>query len=688
MHPVATAMLTDAFEQSAHELVESGMNEAAARGASQKDIAKSGIKALFDARGPLMTLVRAVPGWTYPIMTSAVAAVLSKTSFIDNILPGNNSFREAKFIMKQIAPALVIGAGSGLRDALAKVDEAVDAVRSDPNTPDADLDKAWDWVVVSYLMRGRVFAPARSGGAIRRGSDNVPIVNDPDWVSYKGMWDSTHKATTKQVSGGKGQKPQTVPVPAEAFPYELLKLEEAIAGGWLSQATPTDLAAIRAMLPKQPQEWWEQVGSDVRRMFLLISRSVRQGTSLQYTLREDLVKDVVDKKGIPFLRDLATFYNPRATADDRFLSEDLEDLLAAFDTALGSELTAWNKIQRRVSQVWNGRGSLSAYTRAWLYSLFGLMIFLNLASVALFLSAFLGLIAGSLMPYDEPVTFLGTTYAEPKWLAAGLLLGGGITIIVMLFTLRVWQRILAPIFVGIFKAPAEYLAEFGWRFTFMLLPLFAFVIGALLMESSITVRVVIVALAGMSISSGMGMKVAEMFGSARLLTYRGAKWGGIVVLAILALDWAIRVRMPQIVWGGISSAAKYVWPFFHNQWGAMFGLFVLVMAIGMIALRLFYRSRTETATHRYVVRERHGMATFILFLLAIGIAVTIPWFAKRHWEYDPFPKADTAVTVPATPPVPAVVPSRPTAPSHAHAHSGELDCNLLSPAGKAAYDCP
>lgn len=714
MSDFARTLIGEGIEQRFHEVVERTFREAADQGNSGKTIFSRVLKAVAKPNGLVMTFARTMPGFSLPVMGAAIAYILERSRIVDALLPGDSrsAVRHARALLKTASGSAIIGALSGIRDAAVMdtaetdraIDRAIDEIISEPGTPDEELTLEWDKVAVTYLMPDRAFPVARDGGSIRYGSDGVPVVNSADWARYKAMWDSTHKPTTKQVSGGKGKKSTTQVVPAEHFPFQLLRFEDAVAQGCFDQATPADLDAIRAMMPSKPVEWWDEVGREVRRMFLLISRSVRQGTALQYAMREDHIEDVIGKKGIPFLKDLAAFYNPRATADNRLTPEDLEDLIAAFDVALGSELTSWNKLQRRVSQIWSGRGSLSAFAKACLYSIFGLVVFFNLASVALFLTAIVGIIVGAFMPYEGPWSFFGTVYAQPNWLAAGLMFVGGIVITVMLFPLRIWQRVLAPFFVGILRAPSEYLAEFGWRFTFALLPLFAFVIGALLMESSITVRVVIVTLVCMGISGGMGRKVARQFASAELLTFRAARYEGIVIIAILALDWVIRNAPFSMIGNWIVDKVGQVSPYFNNQWVASFVLFWALFIPLLLLVRWVYRLKSEGAINRFVLQQRHGFATFLVFIVfitAAAIAVAVPWFASTRREFDPLgpsKPAAASTTAPAAPTSPAtvIIPQFTTAPARTRTHSrartrtpvGELDCNRLSPPGKVAYGCP
>jgi hypothetical protein len=707
MHPFLKTMLSDAAEQAVHKTIEAGMVNAANRGESEKDIAKSGLKAVFSDTGQVMSLVRLIPSWSYSLLTSALAATLTKTSFLDKILPGDTRYKPVKDLIKAVAPAIIIGAGTGVHDALSRIDEEIDKLPGSTlpsGATDPDINKVVLW---PDRFPNRFFVPKVENGALRRYPDNVPVILDRDWIAEKAVWDAGNKTTTK--TEGSGKNARKISVPARPVPFVMATLGEALEfigeQGLITSAVVEELKAMH----KAPAGFWEKAGQDVIDFYITLGNSIKQAplsTQIQWV---DLAEDTVNKPDvIPFLQRLAKVHMPSAlsiqgTGIKRFPPETVQHIVDTFDIALGSELNAWNKFQRRVSQIWKGRSGLGLCAKVLLYLLFGGLIVLNIATGVLFIFSLAGIIIGAFMPYDGQWAFFGTIY-ETKWVAAGLLLGGGLIITVILVTLRFWQMLLAPIFVRMFNASRDYLVEVGWRFTFMLTPFFAFVIGAL-MESSITVRMVIMALVGIGIGNSSGMKGAGRPLAAARMFFLSARFGWVGILGILAIDWAIRAQWPQIAWSGIAFAAKYVWPFLHSQGVASATIFLVVLLPGVWALRLIYRTKSEDAVNRFVTQHAVPFIwNLCVFLMAVGLAWYLPWVVKTRYEHDPFSTKSSSATVttttvapatpsasvvatplpPATSPAPTVVTRRPSPTTHS-SHSGELDPNRLSKHGKQVY---
>ncbi|MBI5369881.1 hypothetical protein HZA85_01670 [Candidatus Uhrbacteria bacterium] len=665
MNEFLRLMAEEAAEQAVHQHLERELTEGAGAGESGKAIAKRSLKGIFGAAGPVMALARTMPGFTLPLAGSAVAALLKKSDFVERILPGDTRpvVREAKLLLKEVGPHALLGVFTGYADAASQIDREVDAARSDPGVADADANQTLDWVVVSRLVPGKIFVPARdSDGKIRVGADQVPVILDPTWALYKSVWDDTHKATTKQVGGGKGQQPRTERVPAESFPHEVLKLAEAIAQmGDTQRVSAVELKILEGLLRK-PAEWWEAVGPEVRRFFLLISRSVRQGTALQYALREDIVKDVVDKKGVPFLRTLAEYYNPRATPEDRFNPEDLDDIIAAFDTALGAELTLWHKALRGASSAWHNRGAMSGTLKALLYgSAVGIVVF-NLATVVMFLTAFWWM--------------LSSLFSAPSMYHSLRAIICATVLIIMFFTLRIWQRLLHPLVVSVLGWPADWLAEFGWRFTFMLMPAYLIALGLIPeVGVSLSARVVILGLAFVGVCIGMGFKVAGAPAKAQLLALRGAQYGWLVTIGIIAADWMIRHGWPQAVWGATVAAWGASLSFLGtHQWVASAVLFTLVYLPGYWLVRRLAQTRVQSGSILNVTQGSNPLVGHLaVFLCALMVAVSVPWFVGHH-TMDPF-----ATTPPTS--------SSARSASKPHTHTNGVDCAALSYEGRQAFGC-
>ncbi|MBM5789767.1 hypothetical protein FJZ23_01635 [Candidatus Parcubacteria bacterium] len=679
-------LLGEQIEKEIQKAIGEGMREALASGASQKRVARAGLQAILHAASPVFVAAQALPGFTIPLFMTSLASKLERSGFLDNILPGDDRFREAKVLLREAAKGLTIGTGKGLGEALSKVDESLDRIRSDETVSEGDQKEKLDWVAVSCELPGRIFPVARdSAGEVRRENGRLVILH-PDWVAAKAIWDRSHKATTRTIHGGKNQPPRTEQVQAEPFPEQLLPLPDALAqmGGNIS---PQDFAVLQNLLKRSP-EWWESIGGDVRRFFLMIGRSIRQGSPLDYTLREDIIKDVVERASATMLQDLAAFYNPRAVSG-RFGENDLEDILASFDALLGAELTPWNRMQRGAARAWRNRKRLPKSAKAWVWTSFLGFVAVNIACIMLFLGSFLAIVVGALMPY---------TSIEDAWFAAGLLGVGGAVIVVLLFTLRIWQKVLHPMVSRMFQVSADFLSEFGWRFSFMLMPIFLFVIGAILLQTSVTARVVILALAFVSVSIGMGYKAADAPAKARLLTLWGAQYGWLSMLAIMGMDYVIRTGWHERLWVWGSQARTSLWQFlFDHPFVYSVLLFFLTFLPLLWAMKRTARRQGLLEGQPVIIQGAYGWRAFLAFLAALLIAVSVPWFKPGAPKIDPFAlfqakgassaKADAASEPPPTPSAPA---KKASAPRHAPElpHSGALDCAELSFEGRRAAGCP
>lgn len=678
-------MFKEAAEAVVHETMADAVRSAAAAGESDKSIAKRVLKALADPNGPVMTFAQSLPGFALPILGAALAHLLGKSGFVDKILPDDArpAVRQAKFIIKTVGPGVLIGALSGLRDAAQDIDREIDKVRSDSTIADDQAVKGLDWVVMSQLMPGRIFVPGRdSDGNVRYGRDGVPIVLNPDWTSYKAMWDSTHKSTTRQVSGGKGKPPRTVTDPADAFPWELLKLSEAVARvGDTGAIASADLEQLK-VLTAPSKSWGSKLSPRAHRWLFALALTRSRQDPMAQTESEDFFKDLPGKADIALIEDIAERQEASILPDSSLPQAEYETAISYIDSFLGAELTWQNKLLRLGSRIWRGRGRMNPTFRNVLVGIGWATVIFNVLQVALFLLAFWWMIK--------------SMFSEPSWFHAMRTIGSATVIIVMLFTLRIWQRLGSPIFVGLLKMPTEYLAEFGWKFTFILLPVY--IIGfALIPEIGISMiaRVLILMLAFVSLCRGMGYKSAGVPAKAQLLAIKGADYGWLVAIGIVAIDWMVRQAWPSATGGWIAGVASIVWLHINaNQWVASALLFALVFFPGMLLVRRMYRSRSVTATTVTITQHRHGFATLLVFLIALIVAISVPWFSKTRHEYDPLAVKSSAASTTASPVAPVTIdtpaPTTSTSrrSSHGHTHSGQIDCDRLSDAGKVAYGCP
>lgn len=706
MSDLKSAILHEASEAFVHEKVADEIRAAAALGENDKRIAARVLKFMADPNKPLLMIARKF-NVALPIAGTAFSYLLGSTNFLDMVLPHDTRpvVKQAKYLLRTAGPGIIIGALSGVVDAAKDIDREIDKVRSDPWTPSDQRNKSLDSVAWTRLLKDQVFAMARnSDGSIRPcdinkpiSSGGVPIVNNPTWVAYKAMWDETHKATTRQIPGGKGQQSRSEKVDAEPFPFEIITLEDAVARiGANLRIDPSDMEMVKGLLAK-PKDWWTSAGADVMQLFIILGASIGHGSSLQADAYVDLIKDVVGKEGVPFLQRIASEYNPQAI-NGRFTPDVLRSIINSFRIALGSSLEFWNRVKLFAVDTWTDRGQIPLKARIWMKTLLAFVIIANLLIIVLFLGSFFAVMFGALMPYDRPVAnpLTGTFYLEPGWLAAALMTVGSAVIIVLLFTLRIAQAILHPLAVRVLNAQSEWLAEFGWRFTFMLVPVLIFDIGALFLESSVSARVLCIALALMGIAIGMGYKVLAssahadwQLEDARIRAYKllrnGVRFGWLIMLCILLADYALRHAWHAIVFGGVQAASSPVWDFLINKHVLAIVLRFLIAAV-VITLAV-------VAMERWV-----GKSNFIRFMAAVCILTVMffPWLNDAlAGKYASTSTTSSSST--SSPTVPQSTPVTPSSKSKGKSsgqvskpanNSADIDCDAVSPRRARLANCP
>ncbi len=659
-------LFKEAGEAVAHELVGNEIRAAAAAGESDVGIAGRVLKALANPAGPMMTFARVMPGFALPLAGVAIGHLLSKTDFLDNVLPDDARpvVRQAKALLKTAGPGIIVGALSGYRDAAEDIDRELAKVRSEAGVPVDRRTGTLDTVAWTRLFPQRIFVIARDTAGNFRFENGVPVVNDPDLISMKGLWDETHRPGTREE--GEGRNRRRVNVPGVPFPLEPLSFEEAVARtGGRPVISSKDMAELMRRLEK-PKEWMEQAGPDVRTLLLNLACSLRALDPLGYDLAEDHIKDIVGKGSIPFLKDVAARFNPRAVGG-RFSRDDVDDLLAAFDTALGSELTASNKMRRWIRNRWNQVGTfpvwLKMIARFAIVLLLAGMTFTGMAVIYLFLSSFWWVIQGAFMPYDviyqTPQTFGPFQFYDSRWLAAALMGVGGSVIVVLLFTLRIPQRIFQPILGRLFNLREDWLAEFGWRFTALFIPVFIFVIAALLFRSSVAARVICLAFSFLGLAILKGLKVVAYNARSDWMREKvdikiddialaGVLRGWLILFAILGIDFAYRQWVASatgaadpLVTGtvqAVGSSATSIWAFLGSK-------HVLAIAVRFILAAL-------TAALVIV-----GVKRLITTVWPIGVVLAVlvmlvtfyPWLGMPDGKYVPFADKPAATTTSKAP---------------------------------------
>lgn len=657
-------MAGEAAEQAMHEAIANGMHEAHARGESQKEVAKSGLRAVLAHGSPMMRFAQ-THSWSIPWVMRAIGVAFKRADFVDKLLPGDDRFREARFLMKEVAPHLIIGTGSGMREALSKVDETLDATRSDTGVPTDAQNKSVDWVVVSSEMPGRFFVPSRdSAGNIRREGDpasGVPIVNHRDWGMVKAVWDRTHKATTRQVGGGRGAPPRTERVQAEPFPFQILTLPEALSQAGEAMSA-SDVEAIKAML-KKPASWGATLTDRAKDVLLALATTRARKSALSQTLTEDFFKDLPGKGDVALIEHLAQKMHSRIGDDGTLSDENFDAAVSHIDSFLGGELTFKNKARRALDRFMNSGTRTGGLIRALVHSsAYAGFVFL-LVQFMIFMVAFFFMLQSLLFGMGE--------YHRKQAIVSATVL------IIMLFTLRIWQLAFKPLAVGILNMQQEWLAEFGWRFTGMLMPVYLIAIGMTPgIDTSFTARWIILALAFVGVCIGMLYRVGEVPAQAQMLVIRGAQYGWIVVIGIMGLDYAFRqawhVLAANKIPGALDAVQKYL---SSHQWVASAVLFTLIFVPGVLLARRIAQTRNRKGSELEITQDGYFLGGLFAFVIALVIAVSVPWFGTVQHIKDPFS------------PTPKVTETRSD-----HSKKSDVDdrfnCSVLNPRQRRLAGCP
>ncbi|MBI4713656.1 hypothetical protein HY771_00505 [Candidatus Uhrbacteria bacterium] len=677
---LAVKLAEEASEHAMHDAVEGALRRAADKGESGKNIAKSGLHALFSDASPIMRTARSmlgfVPRAAYPVVATVGATAIAK--WAEDFLPGDNrpGIKEARFILKNVAPHLVIGAAEGFGEVASQIDQQVDAVRSDSTTPDPIRNRQLDIVVVADMFPDRIFIPVRgSDGSITTNSDGTPVVEDNDFVTAQRLWDQTHRAM--QRAAGEGRNRRMEVVPAVPFQCQLVPLQVAIARVNPDRARKGDLDAIKAML-KKPGSWGATLSTRAKDLLLALSVTRSKKGPLEQTLAEDFFKDLPNKGDVALIEHLAERFDARRQADGSFSDTDFDAIVAFVDDWLGAELSWWSKLQRSCARIWRNRGSISHGTSFALKAgLFGIVA-ATIAVVLLFVSMFGAIVWGMTADLTQPM--LG--YADPRWPAAALVFIGAWVIVVLLFLLRPLQGLLSPI-TKIFGASELWLTSFGFKFSLLIAP-FGFLIPlAILTGASFYARFLIVGIPLLAIGSGMAFKAAGVPSMAQLLTIRGAKYGWIGGLIIIAVDWFVR----NVPWSAVGEAIVSAWTFVvDSQVLSSVLLFAITLTLGhLLIVRTIERTKYRSGNEVIVDVKTSWFARMAVIAIALAVA-SLPWLKSGRHEFDPFAPKPVVTETLAQAPAPSI--QHPVSvPSGGHRHSDKLNCSALSPEGREAVGC-
>ena len=192
-------------------------------------------------------------------------------------------------------------------------------------------------------------------------------------------------------------------------------------------------------------------------------------------------------------------------------------------------------------------------------------------------------------------------------------------------------------------------------------------------------RFLIVGIPLLAIGSGMAFKAADVPAMARVLTIRGAKYGWIGGLIIIAGDWLVR----NIPWMMVVDARKPVWAYVaNNQILSSALLLATALVLGhLLIVRPIERTKYRSGNTLYIDKNTSWFARLAVIAIALAIAA-MPWIKTEKHEID---LADLFAPKPAQAPSPT--PLLISLPSDGHQHSGKLDCSALSPEGREAVGC-
>ncbi len=352
---IVNELVSEAAERTIRRQLTDAFNQSAQRGDTPRDMVTGGLGSLIDLNGPAMNLLRRIPrpSVTIPLLGSGIGALLSKSDFVDSIPDnGNAGIRQAKTILKTIGPALAIGTSEAIGDV---VDRTMGGNAVVPGANQDTVLTALTTVAISREIPGRWFEVYRHGGEIQwvNGDDDagrrVPQVPNIDWQRAFNQWNRGQTNRTRTV--GQGRNRQTVNVPGERFPYELVTLQYAIA---LHGNGGNDTSVVerleRLLSPKST--WWGRLSDEARSLLLAMSATKVRLPHWDRLTGEDLFEDLPDKADTSALNWLGSQYAVHIQANGALPVDIYEEVKEFFDDFMGSELTADKKMLRTLRQTW------------------------------------------------------------------------------------------------------------------------------------------------------------------------------------------------------------------------------------------------------------------------------------------------------------------------------------------------
>lgn len=560
-------------------------------------------------------------------------------------------------------------------DVARQINKKIGSVFEGRSATDTVFDDNAELVVETDQLPNRIFVPARDEKGNIIMIDGVPVVADPDFVVVQRAWNFAQT-----------QEKKTRDEPRR-FPHRLVPLSVAIERIGTAGSNRNDLDAVRTMLRKS-QSWGDRLSDSAKSLLLALSITRSKKSPLEQKLAEDFFKDLPDNGDIALLEALAKNLEAKPRRPDGSLSDDDFDAAVAFmDDWLGAELTWWSRVQRFCSRLWQNRARMNADTTRKIKFAFWVLVGISVAIVALFVFSIAAMIYGTLVDLTQPL--LGK---DPRRMAASLVFVGAWTTTIILFLLRPLQGILNPVVHKILGASENWLTNTGLKFTLLIAPLGFIMPLALLCGASIYARLLIIGLPLLAIGSIAAFKAAEVPAMARMLTIRAAKYGWIVGLLVIGIDWLIRSDVILKVWTAVVLAWKFV---VANQYLSSVLLFAFVLMLGnLLIVRTIERTKYRSGNTLVIDKKTSWFARFAVVVIAIVIAL-LPWIDTRNMQkFDPFAPNQAATNVnPDTTAPPKTIAPDAGVPAQAGRNRGashirKLDCSELSFEGRRAVGCP
>lgn len=552
-------------------------------------------------------------------------------------------------------------------DVARQINEKIGSVFEGRSATDTVFDDNAELVVETDQLPNRIFVPARDEKGNIIMIDGVPVVADPDFVTAQRAWNFAQT-----------QEKKTRDEPRR-FPHRLVPLSVAIERIGTTCSNRNDLDAVKKMLSKSPS-WGDRLSDSAKSLLLALSITRSKKSPLEQKLAEDFFKDLPDNGDIALLEALAKNLEAKPRRPDGSLSDDDFDAAVAFmDDWLGAELTWWSRVQRFCSRLWQNRARMGAGTTRKIKFAFWVLVGISVAIVVLFVSSFAAMVYGTTVDLTKPMF----GHADPRGMAATLVFVGAWTITVLLFLLRPMQGILNPLVHKILGVSETWLTSFGHKFTLLIAP-FGFILPiALLTGTSLYARFLIVGIPLLAIGSGAAFKVAEVPAMARMLTIRAAKYGWIIGLLIIGVDWSIRNAPWTEIWAGI----EFLWTHAaENKYIASVVLFAIALPLGhVLIVRPIERTKYHTGSTLIVDKDKSWFTRLIVSALAIFIAA-LPWLESKEKTVVKLVPVLISTPAPAQAPVPT--PAISNDHSHSHQRSSRIKCENLSYEGRRAYGCP